>query len=104
LFSSTSTTSTTRWVHCAQAAVARTPEDKKIRKARFIELLAEGCSPGVAARGAGIDRSTAYIWKNEDKEFSAKWVDAVETGLDELETAVYKRGLKEGGQAAWVLA
>jgi hypothetical protein len=80
--------------------VARTPDDKQNRKQLFLKELAEGCSPGVAARGAGIDRSTAYNWKNEDKEFSAKWDDAVEMGLDLLETAVFKRGLIEGGEDA----
>jgi hypothetical protein len=80
--------------------VARTPEAVAKYKARFLKQLALGRSPGVAARNVKIARSTAYGWKKEDQEFDAAWVDAVETGLDKLETSVYQRGLKEGGEDA----
>jgi hypothetical protein len=80
--------------------VARTPEAVAKFKECFLKQLALGRSPGVAARVVGIARSTAYGWKKEDQEFDAAWVDAVETGLDMLETSVYQRGLKEGGEDA----
>ena len=47
-----------------------------------------------------LARATAYAWKNQDPEFDAAWVDAVETGLDLLEDSVFERGLKEGGEDA----
>ena len=64
--------------------VARTPE----AVAKFKELF-----PGVAARNVRIARATAYGWKKEDQEFDAAWVDAVETGLDLLETKLYDSGM-----------
>jgi hypothetical protein len=69
--------------------VARTPAAVAKFKERFLKQLALGRSPGVAARGVGIARSTAYGWKREDREFDAAWVDAVETSLDKLETELY---------------
>ena len=73
--------------------VARTPEAVAKYKERFLQQLALGRSPGVAARNVGIARSTAYGWKKEDQGFDAAWVDAVETALDALETQLYDSGL-----------
>jgi hypothetical protein len=73
--------------------VARTPDEVVKYKQRFLAQLAKGKSPGVAARLVKIARCTAYGWKKEDEVFAAAWVDAVETGLDELETSVYASGL-----------
>jgi hypothetical protein len=50
-------------------------------------------SPGVAARIVKIARCTAYGWRKEDEAFAAAWADAVETGLDVLETSVYDSAL-----------
>jgi hypothetical protein len=46
-----------------------------------------------AVRAAGISRAEAYTWKNEDSEFSAAWDDAVEKGIDMLETIAYRRAI-----------
>ena len=59
----------------------------------FLKQLALGRSPGVAARNVRIARATAYGWKKEDQEFDVAWVDAVETGLDALETQLYDSGM-----------
>jgi hypothetical protein len=80
--------------------VARTPVAVEKYKQLFLAQLEKGRSPGVAARNVNIARCTAYGWKKEDREFDAAWRDAVETGLDVLETAVYKRGLEDGGEDA----
>ena len=80
--------------------VARTPQAVAKYKELFLKQLALGRSPGGAARVVKIARATAYAWKNQDPEFDAAWVDAVETGLDLLEDSVFERGLKEGGEDA----
>ena len=80
--------------------VARTPQAVAKYKELFLKQLALGRSPGAAARVVKIARATAYAWKNQDPEFDAAWVDAVETGLDLLEDSVFERGLKEGGEDA----
>jgi hypothetical protein len=73
--------------------VARTPEAVAKYKELFLKQLELGRSPGVAARNIRIARATAYGWKKEDQEFDAAWVDAVETGLDALETQLYDSGM-----------
>jgi hypothetical protein len=83
--------------------VARTPAAVAKYKALFLKQLALGCSPGAAARNLNIARSTAYGWKKEDEEFDAAWVDAVETGLDVLETCVYDSALAGNSSAAQFL-
>jgi hypothetical protein len=72
---------------------ARTPEAVAKFKELFLKQLALGRSPGVAARNVRIARATAYGWKKEDPEFDAAWKDAVETGLDVIETSVYDSAL-----------
>src|SRR3989442_15389089 len=74
--------------------VARTPEAVAKFKELFLKQLALGRSPGVAARNVRIARATAYGWKKADQEFDAAWIDAVETGLDLLETKLYDSGMK----------
>ena len=71
--------------------VARTPVAVARYKELFLAELAKGNAPGDAARIVKIARSTAYSWKSEDRDFEVKWIDAVETGLDHLETVAYKR-------------
>jgi hypothetical protein len=78
--------------------VARTPEAVAKFKELFLKQLALGRSPGVAARNVRIARATAYGWKKEDQEFDAAWVDAVETGLDVIETSLYDSAL--GGNSS----
>ena len=73
--------------------VARTPEAVEKYKKLFLKQLELGRAPGVAAKNVKVARATAYGWKKEDQTFAAAWVDAVETGLDRLETHVYNSGL-----------
>lgn len=69
--------------------VARTPKEVVIYKRRFLDQLEKGRSPGIAAKRIDISRGTAYGWKKEDEEFNAAWKDAVETGLDQIETDLW---------------
>jgi hypothetical protein len=73
--------------------VARMPDEVVAYKKRFLAQLEKGRSPGVAARNIKIARCTAYGWRKTDQEFDAAWRDAVETGLDVLETSVYDSAL-----------
>jgi hypothetical protein len=73
--------------------VARTPPAVKVHKVMFLEALAKGCGVADAAKAVDIARCTAYKWRKEDSEFDAAWQDAVETGVDHVETAVYNAAL-----------
>ena len=73
--------------------VARKPAEVAKYKQRFVEQLAKGCTPGVAAEKVNIARATAYGWKIDDKEFDAAWQDAIEVGIDKVEHALVKRAI-----------
>jgi hypothetical protein len=73
-----------------------TPAYKKL----FLEKLAAGNMPTVAAKLAGISRSTVFGWKKEDQEFASAWDDAIEAGVDKVETALIKRAIKDDTPAA----
>lgn len=44
-----------------------------------------------AARAAGISRTAAYAWRDEDAEFAEAWNDAVEESIDALEQVAWER-------------
>lgn len=59
----------------------------------FLAVLADGGSPIKACRAIGVDRRTAYNWKNDDPEFSAAWDSAREAGYDSLEDEARRRAV-----------
>ena len=65
----------------------RTPQ----KRAKFLEVLAEGWSVQKAAAAAGMGRSAAFAWKREDHEFAAAWEAAYEDGTDHLEDVAQSR-------------
>jgi hypothetical protein len=80
--------------------IGHRPETTAAYKKRFLEKLAQGNAPRIAAKLANISRPTIYNWKRDDQEFSAAWEDAVETGVDKVETALVKRAIKHSDAAA----
>jgi hypothetical protein len=56
-------------------------------------LMALRASPGIAlaCRQAKVDRRTAYRARERDPAFAQAWDDALESGLDDLEQAVFQR-------------
>jgi hypothetical protein len=71
-----------------------------VYKKRFLEKLAAGNMPTVAAKLAGISRAAVFNWKKEDHEFAIAWDDAIEAGVDKVETALIKRAIKDDTPAA----
>lgn len=51
-------------------------------------------TPTKAARAIGIDRRTAYNWRNEDDEFRAAWDSAVAEGTDGIEEEATRRAVE----------
>jgi hypothetical protein len=62
-------------------------------KDRFIEELRTGATPAKAARAAGVSRSQAYNWREEDQVFDKAWVEAVAEGIDKLEDEAFRRAV-----------
>jgi hypothetical protein len=74
--------------------ISRNPASKPIYQRRMLEALALGMSPRRAANAAGVGRSTAYLWRQEDPEFAAKWDEAVAEGIDCLEDEAHRRAVE----------
>lgn len=55
---------------------------------------------GKACQFAGISRSQAYACRGRDPEFAARWDDALEDGIDNLEYALHERALDTDTTAA----
>lgn len=73
--------------------ISRNPKSKLAYQRRMLEALASGMSPTPAARAAGVGRSTAYLWRQSDPDFAAKWDEAVADGIDLLEEEVRRRAV-----------
>ncbi|RIV79561.1 terminase [Pelagerythrobacter aerophilus] len=60
----------------------------------FLATLAETCNVSEAARTAGIGRSTAYEWRDEDEAFAAAWDEAEQEAADKLEREAWRRAVE----------
>jgi hypothetical protein len=60
----------------------------------FIATLSEFCNVSEAARAAGIARSTAYEWREDDAEFAALWDEAEQHAADKLEREAWRRAVE----------
>lgn len=72
---------------------SRTPK----RDEGFLAALRDGRSVTAACIDVGISRSTAYQWREDDKEFAKAWDEAVEEGTDLLEDEAQRRA-RDGTQ------
>lgn len=57
----------------------------------FIRLLGQMCNVTLAAKGAGIDRTTAYQYRRNSTEFAKRWKEAKAEALELLEAQAWKR-------------
>lgn len=62
--------------------------------AKVLKSLRKGHTPKEAAENAGVARKTIFNWRNEDPEFAAAWVEAVEEGTDKIEAEAYRRAVE----------
>ncbi len=63
-------------------------------RATFLRALRQTPSVKHACLAAGIDRATAYRHRIEDDEFAAKWQDAIQASVDELEHKAFQLALE----------
>ena len=57
----------------------------------FLELFAAGGSVMLAARGAGVNRTTPYLLRKNDAAFAQAWEEADEAATQTLEAEAWKR-------------
>lgn len=79
------------------------PDATGERRRLFIEELRARGTIYHAARAAGIDRRTAYRWRDASKVFAEEWANALEDSTEILEDSVYQRALKDSLLAMFVL-
>ena len=61
----------------------------------FCSLIEDGCTVQDAARGIGIERQTAYAWREGNAEFARAWTSAVQARDEGLERVARQRA-KQG--------
>lgn len=60
----------------------------------FLAVLADTCNVSEAARKAGIGRSSAYEWREDDPTFAAAWDQAEQEAADKLEREAWRRAVE----------
>lgn len=68
----------------------RTPE----RRLAFLTVLADTANVSRACSGAGIGRTAAYQWRNDDLDFKKSWDEALEIGIGALEDEAHRRAFE----------
>jgi transposase-like protein len=63
----------------------------KARRRAFLEALSGGLSVTAAAVQSGMNRATAYRWRDREPSFAADWDAAIEAGTDRLEDVARQR-------------
>lgn len=63
------------------------------QRSKFIDALAMTGTVSVAAKRAGVHRTTPYEWRDADEAFRAAWDDALIAWVDSLETEAYDRAM-----------
>lgn len=62
-------------------------------KRTFIEQLRLRAAVYVAAKHTGINKLTAYRWRDADSQFAEAWEEALQDAADVMESSVYERAL-----------
>lgn len=72
---------------------SRKPNSVQHLKKTMLDLLAQSGNVSLAAREAGIDRSTHYAWLRDDVEYAKGAAEAMEVATDALEAEARRRGI-----------
>lgn len=71
--------------------MARATDPTPKKKERFLAAFGETHLVSEAAKRAGVDRTTAYRWRQQDETFALAWADVEERSTEELEQVAVKR-------------
>lgn len=61
----------------------------------FLDLFAQSGNVMLSARGAGVDRTTPYRFRNEDERFRVAWEEADEASTQVLEAEARRRAMAQ---------
>lgn len=76
--------------------MARKPSTNTTRlhaRTTFLKTLEATCNVSEAAKAAGVDRATPYMWRAKDEAFAQAWDAAIEIAVDKLEYAARNRAV-----------
>jgi hypothetical protein len=62
---------------------------------RFLDRLRQSGNVRLSCQAAGINRKTAYNWRNKWSTFAAEWDDALQDALDILEGKAWERAAQQ---------
>jgi len=74
----------TEFIWLPQPAAARRRHTELRRRVTFLRELQRSGSVMYAAARAGIERRTAYRWRDRDERFRRRWDDALERRREQL--------------------
>ena len=77
------------------ATAAAVAKRQAAKKAKFLRELAKLPSIKHACQVAGIDRTTIYKWRSADAEFAAKWKEAIDASVDDVEAKAFRFALED---------
>lgn len=86
-----------RFDWCMSGTPKKPQSDPALRPEKtvaFLAVLAEYCQVGKACAAAGIGRTTAYRWREEDPEFAKAWDKALSIGVSALEDEAHRRAFE----------
>src|SRR3984885_12732161 len=68
----------------------RTPK----KRHAFLAAIAAGNSVSAACRAAGLGRSAAYSWRDDDGDFAGAWDEAIERGPERREDQAIRHAVE----------
>jgi hypothetical protein len=74
----------------ANGVSGKTVRTDRAREA-FLAQLRHVPNVSAAARAAGMGRTAAYAWRDDDEEFASAWDEAVQESVDALEQVAWER-------------
>jgi hypothetical protein len=79
-------------------------EEKRIEKIKeiFIESLSEGATFTKACEGAGINRTTIWNWRREDKVFDNEIYFVLDSRIQDIEDALFKNATENNNVTAQI--
>ncbi len=76
--------------------------EKYAAKLKFVAALEETGTIRAGCQAAGITRSMAKVWREEDAGFAQSWDDARANMLDSIEETLIKNARTRGGTDAYM--
>lgn len=76
---------------------------RKLAQKTFLETLGRGFTVTRAAKAAGVDRKTPYLWRDKDPKFAEAWDEADASGFDTVEDFIRMAAPKDWRAAAALL-